>query len=312
MEYLTPLLDERGSETPCVVDATVGMGGHASAILSYSNFCFLHAVDADAAMITYSKMRLASYENRVAFHNTWFDDFFVASAEQPHCQYNAILMDMGLCMYHFKASQRGFSRFGREPLDMRLHSARNAHTAAQVLNTYSREDLARIFFAYGEERAARLWAKKIVAWREHKPFVTTTDLLNALELGKKPSDGKTLVRIFQALRIEVNDELTRICRALPHAWQKLVSGGRLLVISFHSLEDRIIKRFSRMVSLKNEFKQSIYKSSDFFLQDAEKLWFDMDLDAGRNCTKKPIVPCEEEVRTYPESRSAKLRVIEKL
>ncbi len=311
MEYLAPLLNGKGSEIPCVVDATVGMGGHASAILSYSNSCFLHAIDTDAQMIRHSKMRLASYKDRIAFHHTWFDDFFVSHAEKLH-HYNAVLMDLGLCMYHFKASQRGFSRFGQEPLDMRLHSTDDTQSAAEILNTYSREELTHILFAYGEERAARLWAKKIVAWRAHNIFVNTSDILRALELGKKPSDGKTLVRIFQALRIAVNDELTRICRALPYAWQKLSSGGRLLVISFHSLEDRIIKRFAHTVSLKNEPKQPIYKSSDSFSQEIPYFWHDMNLDAGRSCTKKPIIPCEEEVSTYPESRSAKLRVIEKL
>ncbi len=312
MEYLTPLCNGRGSETPCVVDATVGMGGHASAILSCSSSCFLHAVDADAAMIAHSKVRLAPYEQRLSFHNMWFDDFFLTAMEQPRFQYDAVLMDLGLCMYHFKASQRGFSRFGHEPLDMRLNATHSLLTAAQVLNTYSREELAQLLFAYGEERAARLWAKKIVAWRESKLFATTADIMAALELGKKPSDGKTITRIFQALRIEVNDELKRICRALPHAWQSLKAGGRLLVISFHSLEDRIVKRFSRMVSLKSGHEQPIHKSSTFFLQEAEENWRAMNLDAGRSCTKKPLVACEEEVRAYPESRSAKLRVIEKL
>lgn len=303
------------------------MGGHAHAVFSHCPSCIIHAVDADPHMIATAERRLADYAERVVFFNQWFDDFF-EDAAQGGVLYDAVLMDLGLCMYHFKESERGFSRFGDEDLDMRLNAAEGSPTAADIINTYDEASLAAVLFAYGEEPRSRIWAKKMIRARSSTRIVRTKQLLEILQLGKKPSDGKIITRIFQALRIETNRELERVYGALANAWKTLAPNGILAVISFHSLEDRIVKQFSNFVcaraavqdtasksygsSLKNEAEVPIFTNRTRFLRADMPRWEHAALDPGRSLTKKPVTAGEEELLAHPESRSAKLRVMQKI
>jgi len=280
-EVLTFLEPARAGSV--LVDATLGEGGHSASFLQRYSSLRVIGVDADAAMIARASDRLAEYGERVTFMNAWFDDFFAETDVHP----DRVLMDLGISMYHFSLAGRGFSFRADEPLDMRL-SDRLDESAADLVNERGEEELADIIYRYGEERLSRRIAARIAERRREEPIRTTKELADLVWRSVPPNyrHGRIhpATRTFQALRIAVNGELDRVERAIPAALRRLKPGGRLAIISFHSLEDRIVKHRFRELSAEGGFTV---------------------------VTRKPVVPSEDEVAANPASRSAKLRVIER-
>lgn len=313
--FFTPTMTTN-REGKIMVDATVGFGGHTSSLISlWHAKCFslhdthtsaqasvlVHAVDADGTMLDRARENLHQYEDMVHFHEMFNDEFFVTL---PDNSVDFILVDLGISMYHFKESGRGFSFSEDALLDMRL-SRHTEASAYELVNFASEQRLKEILYTYGEERHATKWVNRIVNARRTHAIRTVHQLCDTLQLSKKYSDRKTLMRIFQALRIAVNDELSRLSRMLPDAWRTLKKKGRLVVISFHSLEDRIVKQFFKHVSstLKND--------ADIPKNNIPRIYNIQSAGSGRVLTKKPITPQKEEIEKNYASRSAKLRVAEK-
>ena len=278
--YLTP-----PAEAPAImVDCTCGEGGHTLRFLSsYPNLSVV-ALDRDEAILEKAKVRMGQYASRFTPINIAFDDFFKTAGEE---MYDLILFDLGISSYHYEESGRGFSFRKGETLDMRLDVGQPI-SAMDVVNGYPEERLADVIYRYGEERYSRRIARAIVAERRLSKIQDTERLARIIYTAVPPAYRRghlhPATRSFQAIRIEVNGELDRIEIALAGALRALKRGGRIAVISFHSLEDRIVK------------------------------WFFKGLDSEqvRILTKKPVVPTEVERDENPPSRSAKLRVIEKL
>jgi len=269
-------LQPAGGTSFTAIDCTLGAGGHAHALLERSSpDGRLVGLDADAAALELARTRLAPYGDRVTLYNCNFGDL----GELGLAPVNAILFDLGLSSMQLDASGRGFSFRGDEPLDMRFDPTSHAPTAADLLNTLSEAEIEKLLREYGEEHAGRRIAREIV---RRRPLSRTGDLVAAVG----PARGRIhpATRTFQALRIAVNDELGALERGLDAAVDLLQPGGRMAVISFHSLEDRIVKwRF--------------------------RLWADQR--RGRILTRKPLQPDADEQRQNPRARSAKLRVLEK-
>ncbi|MBE9189902.1 16S rRNA (cytosine(1402)-N(4))-methyltransferase RsmH [Gloeocapsopsis crepidinum LEGE 06123] len=254
------------------LDATVGGGGHSRLILAAAPDVRLTAIDQDKQAIAAAKETLAPYKERVQF---WHGNF---AEYQPNVQFDGIVADLGVSSHHFDAPERGFSFRHEAPLDMRMNQQRSL-TAAEVINHWDESQLADIFFKYGEERLSRRIARRIV---EQRPFHTTTALAEAIaySVPRQYRYGRIhpATRVFQALRIVVNDELNVLETFLNCAPNWLLPQGKIAIISFHSLEDRIVKH-----SLRNSPLLQVL-------------------------TKKPITPQEDELATNPRSRSAKLRI----
>ncbi len=277
-----------------IIDCTVGEGGHAREILkAIGPKGKLLAIDADKENIARTRTNLKEFTN-VVFVNSNFVHLKDIAATQQFDSVKAILMDLGWSMSQFESSGRGFSFLRDEPLDMRLNKFPNPNsqfpnlTAADILNNWSEEEIGKILREYGEEKNWRRIAKEIVKARKIRPIKTTQDLVSIignwkLEIGNYRRHPAT--QTFQALRIAVNDELGNLKTALPQAIELLEKGGRLAVITFHSLEDRIVKQFFQNINQQNKIKL---------------------------ITKKPVVAEPEELKINPRARSAKLRVIEKV
>ena len=280
-EILTLLEPTRSGSV--LTDATLGEGGHSARFLQRFPTLRVIGVDADEAMIARASGRLEAFKERVEYVNAWFDDYFRSTTVRP----DRVLMDLGISMYHFSLAGRGFSFRADEPLDMRL-SARLEESAADLVNDLAETDLANLIFRYGEERLSRRIAARIVESRAHEPVRTTKELADIIWRSVPPSyrHGRLhpATRTFQALRIAVNGELDRVEAAIPLVLSLLPVGGRLAIVSFHSLEDRIVKHRFRDAAANGEF----------------------DL-----VTRKPIVPTDAETAVNPAARSAKLRVIER-
>jgi 16S rRNA (cytosine1402-N4)-methyltransferase len=287
LEHLAPRAGGR------YVDATVDGGGHARALLqATAPDGRVLGIDRDPAMIAALADRDAeSVETRrLQLVHSSFAPLAGILAAHGFAPVDGALFDLGLSSYHLDASARGFSFQANEPLDMRFDpSDDSAETAADILASRSTEDLTEIFRVYGEERFASRIARTVVARRRTAPLTTTGDMLAAIEQSLPPAvrwrAGRDAARIFQALRIVANDELAAITAALPQAAAALAPGGRLVVISFHSLEDRLVKNFFR-----DE-------------QRAGRL---------RILTKKPLRAAEAEVAANPRAASAKLRAAERV
>ncbi len=212
-------------------------------------------------------------------------------------QVDGILADLGVSSHHFDAKHRGFSFRGEAPLDMRMNT-RAKRTAADIVNTYDREQLAKVLADYGELDTTWKIANCIERARNIKPIETTAELVEAVKPCTPPKDeAKFLTKLFQALRIEVNGEMEALKMALEQSIKLLAPGGRLVVISYHSLEDRIVKNFMRSGNTEGLIEK------DFFGRATTPL---------KVISKKAIVPSAEEVERNPRSRSAKLRVAEKI
>ncbi len=268
-----------------VIDGTVGMGGHAAAILDATDpGVRLLGLDADPAALAEARERLAPFADRVRLAHASFRDLVAVAAGHGITAARAVLLDLGVSSWQLDASGRGFSFQGDEPLDMRLDPTRG-ETAAALLNRLPEPEIARLLAEHGEEPHARRIARVIV---RRRPLARTGDLVAAVRAGVPraawPRRLHVATRTFQAVRMAVNDEPGALRRALADAPAVLTPGGRLGVISFHSGEDRIVKRTFRTL-----------EAAGFAALEPS-----------------PLVPGDDEVRANPRARSAKLRVLERV
>ena len=285
------------------VDCTLGGGGHSLEILRHLENGRLIAVDQDAKAIAASKVRLADYLDKVTFVHDNFSNIGAALVGLGIDGIDGAVIDLGVSSYQLDTPERGFSYMHDAPLDMRM-DPEHGITAREVVNTYPESELKRIIFDYSEERFAGRIAAKICAARETKPIGTTFELVDIIRSAipaKAREDGPhPAKRTFQAIRIEVNSELSVIKPTLDALTDALKPGGRLSVITFHSLEDRIVKQsfagYAKGCTCPPDFPVCVCGHKP----------------TARVVTHKPILPSERELDENPRSRSAKLRIMEKL
>ena len=284
------------------VDATLGYGGHSSEILKKLTKGHLYSFDQDQEAINDSKKRLLEIGNNFTIIYSNFVNMKEKLKEQGITKVDGILFDLGLSSPQIDNKDRGFTFMTDAPLDMRMDTAKEL-TASKIVNTYSIEELSNIFFIYGEEKMSKIIAKKIVSERLNKEIKTTKELVKIIEsaVGAKYFNKNHPERqIFQAIRIEVNGELDVLKKVLPDAISLLNKGGRISVITFHSLEDRIVKQIFKKDSDIDDLVKGLPVIPKEF-QPKLKL-----------INKKPILPSEQELSENSRSRSAKLRIVERI
>lgn len=295
-EIIHEIAPKRGKK---FVDGTLGAGGHAWGILEASSpdGCLL-GLDVDSQAISLARECLSPYSERAVIVRASYTSLLEQLDKVGWKSVDGILLDLGASSMQFNTPERGFSFMHEGPLDMR-YDHQSPLTAADIVNTWEEEAIANILYRYGEERRSRQIARMIVRKR---PLQNTAQLAEVVvKAFKRPPKSRIhpATRTFQAIRIAVNDELDALEQVLPQAVDALASLGRLAVVSFHSLEDRIVKRFFR------EYSQD--------MRDSEHPMAPVVRQASlRTITRKPIIPTEAEVLANPRSRSAKLRVAEKL
>jgi len=301
LKYLSPVGEP--FENHCLmIDSTLGEGGHTYNFLKKFPGLSVVGLDADAVIQARAKERLSEFGDRVHFFNGWFNEFYdnyPSEYEKP----DLILFDLGISVFHYEKSSRGFSFRYDEKLDMRLNA--NSETSAEdLVNDLAEEKLADLIYLYGEEKLSRRIAKAIVEARKGGRIESSKALAeiiwNAVPANYRYGNIHPATRTFQALRIAVNSELKRLPDALQNAFRDLKVGGKMGVITFHSLEDRIVKNYFR-----NLGKQCVCPPEVAVCRCG-----------GQACaeliTRKPVAPSDEEIKTNSPSRSAKLRVIRKL
>jgi 16S rRNA (cytosine1402-N4)-methyltransferase len=286
------------------VDCTLGGGGHSEYLLSQlSEEGRLFAFDQDDVAIEHAKVKLARYERQVTFIKSNFRFLTAKLAEHGINEVDGILFDLGVSSPQLDTPERGFSYHHDAPLDMRMNRDEPL-TAYDIVNTWSYEQLVHIFFHYGEEKFSKQVARKIEAARKQKPIETTGELVElikeAIPAPARRSGGHPAKRIFQAIRIAVNDELQAFKEAISQAIDLLKPGGRISVITFHSLEDRICKVAFKEASEGPKLPPGLPVIPEEYRPTLKLI------------TRKPIVPSEEEVAMNNRARSAKLRIAEKL
>ncbi len=286
------------------VDCTLGGAGHSNLIASrLSGKGKLFGIDRDEYAIGKAKERLAKYGNKVELLHGNFADGAEMLKERNIHRIDGVIADLGVSSFQLDDASRGFSYMQDAPLDMRMNRE-DALSAYDVVNTYDEKKLSKIIDMYGEERFASSIARKIVKARETKPIETTVELSDIIKSAipaKNKQDGPhPAKRTFQAIRIEVNGELDVISDTINNFFPMLNEGGRMAIITFHSLEDRIVKHTFLDKTL------GCTCPSDFPVCVCGKK------PTGKVITKKPILPSEQELEENPRSRSAKLRVIEKI
>jgi len=281
------------------VDGTLGAGGHARGILEASApDGQLLGLDVDLQALEIARKTLAPYEHRIHLAQTSYTTLAAQLKDLEWDSVDGIVLDLGASSMQFDTPERGFSFMQDAPLDMRF-GPHALQTAADIVNSYSERELADLIYEYGEERDSRKIARAIV---NKRPLHTTRELVAVIE-AVSPRRGDRVhpaTRTFQALRIAVNDELASVKAVLPQAVAGLRSGGRLAVISFHSLEDRIVKEFFRS------------QSKDLVNPPYERIYEEERNAIIKEVNRKPILPSEEETENNPRARSAKLRIAEKI
>ncbi len=279
------------------IDGTLGGGGHTEAILTRAPASQVLAFDADSAAIDRAAQRLNSFGSRVKFVNRNFSHLLETARSQNFVDVDGIVLDLGLSSDQMDDTQRGFGFMAGGPLDMRFDRS-GGETAADLINTLDQDELADLIFRYGEEPHSRKIARSIV---QARPIDSAEKLADVIEkaIGRRGKIHPATLT-FQALRIAVNDELGSLEKVLPQAVELLKSGGRLAIISFHSLEDRSVKEFFREQS-------QVYLS-----QKSDPLGLIKREPTLKIITRKPIVPGEAEITANSRSRRAKLRVAEKI
>lgn len=285
------------------VDGTLGGAGHSSHICErLSATGRLIGIDQDEAAIAAAGKRLEPFQNQVTIIRSNYCDMVPRLAEIGVTGVDGILLDLGVSSYQLDNAERGFTYREDVPLDMRMDQ-RNALSAYEVVNDYSEENLSRILHEYGEERFARKIVHNICVSRQQAPIRTTGELIEIIKRSIpakiRATGGHPAKRTFQAIRIEVNQELTVLSESLDGMIDLLNDGGRLCVITFHSLEDRIVKNIFR----KNEHPCTCPPEFPVCVCGKKS--------KGTVVTRKPILPGEEEMETNPRSKSAKLRVFER-
>ena len=294
---LAPALAEPGA---VFVDATVGLGGHSAAVLDSIPTCRLVGLDRDTAALEIAAERLAAWADRVTLVHAVYDAMPSVLADLGISSVQGILFDLGVSSMQLDETDRGFAYSVDAPLDMRMDASRGL-TAADVLNTYSVDDLTRVLREYGEERFARRIAERIVAER---PWTTSARLVEVVRESipmkvQRTSPGNPAKRTFQALRIEVNDELGVLAEAIPAALDCLSVGGRMVVMSYQSLEDRIVKQ---------AFAAGATSSAPHGLPvvpDSMKPWL-------RLITRGAEKASEAEISSNPRSQSVRVRAVERV
>jgi 16S rRNA (cytosine1402-N4)-methyltransferase len=284
------------------VDGTLGAGGHSYHILlAHPEIQKLIGIDQDPVAREIAQKRLDIWQSKLTVVAGNFSQMSKHLNSLNIKKVDGILLDLGVSSMQFDTPEKGFSFMHDGPLDMRMDPTATL-TAAEIINTWTEHDIARVFRDYGEEKQWRQAARVVVAAREQQPIITTKQLADVLRpiFCWKKKGINPLTLIFQGLRICVNAELEVLETVIPEAIELLNSGGRLAVISFHSLEDRIVKNAFRFAA---DDKMSTSGIGGMFL-DKDPI--------VKLITRKPIVPSDEEIETNPRSRSAKLRVIEKI
>jgi 16S rRNA (cytosine1402-N4)-methyltransferase len=280
------------------LDGTVGGGGHALALLEEG--ASVIACDQDPEALEEASVRCAEYSDRIRFIESNFAEVADRLAELGITGLDGVLLDLGLSSHQLDTPSRGFSFLREGPLDMRMgpHVQR---TAADIVNESSQEELARIFFEFGQEPASRRLAAHLVKIRGRSPIRTTIDLVKSIEaVIPKRGPKHPATQVFQALRIAVNSELSVLERALDVLSEWISDGGRMAIITFHSLEDRIVKRYFKAVS-QEWIDRPEWEAPR---RNPER--------AFRLLTSRAVKPSPQEQQTNPRARSAKLRVVERI
>jgi 16S rRNA (cytosine1402-N4)-methyltransferase len=292
LNYLKPV------DGDIILDCTFGAGGYSTAILEMSD-CKIIGVDQDPTVESFVKQLKNKYQNRFDFINSNFAEIFSKLSDS---KFNGIVMDLGVSSMQLDSAERGFSFSHDGPLDMRMNNS--GTSAAEFINSVDEKELADIIYKYGDEVQSRRIAKKIVLERTVEPILTTHRLAqivrSAIGFRKGKIDSST--KTFQAIRIYINNELGQLENFLEKISSILLPGGRLVFVSFHSLEDSLIKHFLKNNSSKT-VTQSKYSKKQIELEEGKWL---------KILTKKPISPADDELRLNPRSRSAKLRAAIKI
>jgi len=287
-----------------VVDATLGLGGHTEAILSASETVSVLGIDQDRAAIAIATKRLERFGGRIAIEHGNFSEIRSIIERSGFGRPDAIIADLGVSSLQFDDAERGFSFRFDAPLDMRMDPGSGGRTAAELLAETEETEIANIIYRYGEERFSRRIARRIIERNKAGDPVTTTKQLAELverSVRRNPKDKiHPATRTFQALRIAVNEELDVLGRFIGDAVDCLTENGILAVITFHSLEDRIVKHAFQKLSGKCECPPRIPQCVCGAVKKVEIL------------TRKPVLPGEDELKENPRSRSAKLRACQKL
>ena len=283
------------------VDGTLGGAGHSLEIVKkLSKKGMLIGIDRDEEALVAAKKRLAEFQNVTYIHGN-HDEIQSILENWKIERVDGILLDLGVSSYQLDERSRGFSYMGDNPLDMRMDTS-NGITAKEIVNQYSEEKLAKILWEYGEEKFSRQIAKNICKIREKKEIQTTKELVEIIEdtiPKSSQKDGHPAKRTFQAIRIEVNNEIAPLYQTIMQSAHALKEGGRLVVITFHSLEDRAVKE--AMAELQG--KCTCPRDLPYCICGCESL--------GKVINKKPIVATQEELERNSRSKSAKVRIFER-
>ena len=300
VDLLTPAINK--SENPVVVDATLGLGGHSEALLESNPNLVLIGIDRDLDAIVKAKNRLAKFENRTKLNHAIFDEITDVVNSFGFEQVDGILFDLGVSSMQLDQSDRGFSYSQDAPLDMRMDRSTGI-TASEIINTYAPGELVRILRTYGEEKFATRIVENIVKERAKAPLNSTAQLATlvkeSIPAATRRTGGNPAKRTFQALRIETNDELGAVNRAIPQALELLKVGGRLVVMSFQSLEDRIVKEIFTQATTSGTPRDLPIDLPEFAAKFALVV-------------RGSVLPSEAEIAANSRAQSVRLRAIERL
>ena len=300
IDLLTPAINK--SETPVVIDATLGLGGHSEALLESNPNLVLIGIDRDLDAILKAKNRLAKFENRAMVSHAIFDEITDVVNSFGFEKVDGILFDLGVSSMQLDQSDRGFSYSQDAPLDMRMDRSTGI-TASEIVNTYAPGELVRILRTYGEEKFATRIVENIVKERAKAPLNSTAQLATlvkeSIPAATRRTGGNPAKRTFQALRIETNDELGAVSRAIPQALELLKVGGRLVVMSFQSLEDRIVKEIFSQATTSGTPRDLPIDLPEFAAKFALVV-------------RGSVLPSEAEIAANSRAQSVRLRAIERL
>ena len=300
IDLLTPAINK--SETPIVIDATLGLGGHSEALLESNPNLVLIGIDRDLDAIVKAKNRLAKFENRAKLNHAIFDEITDVVNSFGIEKVDGILFDLGVSSMQLDQSDRGFSYSQDAPLDMRMDRSTGI-TASEIVNTYAPGELVRILRTYGEEKFATRIVENIVKERAKAPLNSTAQLATlvkeSIPAATRRTGGNPAKRTFQALRIETNDELGAVNRAIPQALELLKVGGRLVVMSFQSLEDRIVKEIFTQATTSGTPRDLPVDLPEFAAKFALVV-------------RGSVLPSEAEIAANSRAQSVRLRAIERL
>ena len=300
VDLLSPAINK--SDTPVVVDATLGLGGHSEALLESNPNLVLIGIDRDLDAIVKAKNRLAKFENRVKLNHAIFDEISEVVNSFGFEKVDGILFDLGVSSMQLDQSDRGFSYSQDAPLDMRMDRSTGI-TASEIINTYAPGELVRILRTYGEEKFATRIVENIVKERAKAPLNSTAQLADlvkeSIPAATRRTGGNPAKRTFQALRIETNDELGAVNRAIPQALELLKVGGRLVVMSFQSLEDRIVKEIFAQATTSGTPRDLPVDLPEFAAKFALVV-------------RGSVLPSEAEIAANSRAQSVRLRAIERL